>query len=275
MQVNLIGPQLKQLFENSKNALIILGENANDDAAALAASLVEVFVSYKKEAVLVSRNALPEAVAALVKPGQLKTAVEPKSLVLSFDWAKVGLERVSYKVEGERFNLIVHSKGRKINPNDIEFLYQGTDFDLIVTVGVKKIEELLAFGLEEEVFRLAPTINFAHSLNNTNFAKLNIVNETTDSLSALAVNTLAEAKITLPTRAAEHLFYGMRTITNNFEQVSDPATFEAAAVCKRAMIPFFNVPEAQNETSETEKPIDENTPEGWLQPKVFRSRGLS
>lgn len=274
MQVNLIGPQIKELFDNSRTALIILGEGASVDSNCLAASLVELFVSYKKEAVLVTKTPLPEAAKPLVKPEQLQSQIEPKSLVLSFDWQKAGLEKVTYKIDGEKFKLIIHSKGRKLKVDDIEYLYQGNNFDVIITIGVKKLEELLTVGLDEETFTTLPTINIDRSLANTNFAKINLVNENTDSLCALTVKTLTEGKVPLPTRAAETLFFGMKSATNNFSDVSDPVTFEAAAVCKRAMIPTFTENSAPEATEKTQETVDENAPEAWLQPKVFRSRGL-
>lgn len=274
MQVNLVGFQLKELFEKSRKGLVVLGDNADVDLGSLAASLLEVFLSYKKESFLVTSSEIPLAAKPLVKEGQLRRGIEPKSLVLSFDWTKSQLDKVSYKLEGNRFNLIISSTGKKIDPAEISYAYQGSDYDLIVTVGVQTVEFLEKLGLDRDSFERTPSINLDKSSANTNFAKINIVDEKVDSLCSLAVNVFKQAEISLPTRAAETLLFGIRTITDNFSTIADPSTFEAAAYCKRCMIPGMvgetrikEAIEGQNEENET--------PEGWLSPKIFRSSRVS
>lgn len=274
MQVNVVGFQLKELFEKSRRGLVILGENADVDLGSLAASLLEVFLSYKKESFLIASSEIPLAAKPLVKEEQLKTKVEPKSLVLSFDWTKSQLDKVSYKLDGNRFNLIISSKGKKIEPSEISYGYQGSDYDLIVTVGVQTIEFLEKLGIDRDTFERTPSINFDKASTNTSFAKINIVSDKIDSLSGLAANIFKQAEISLPTRAAETLLFGIRTITSNFATVSDPSTFEAAAYCKRCMIPGM-VTESRPEKPMENENEEGETPEGWMSPKIFRSSRVS
>ncbi len=273
MQVNLVGNQINEIFGNAKNVLVVLGKNADSDLACLAASLVEISQSYKKTSSLISTNELPIAAKPLVKPELLKTYLTPESLILSFDWTKSQLDKVSYKVEGNRFDLIINSHGKKINPNEITYSYQGENYDLIVCVGVRNVVELQAFGVETDLFNRLPTVNFDKDSANTQFAKLNLISQAADSISALAANTFKEAKIALPTKAAEILLVGIKEATKNFTEVSDPTTFEAAAYLKRCMIPgMVNFDAEAGNNTENQ---NEDTPENWISPKIFRSRQLS
>lgn len=275
MQINVLGHQIKEVFEKAKRSLVIVDDNADVDALALAASLVELFASYHKKAVLVSRKPLPEAADSLVKPENIKHGLDPKSLVISLDWQQNKLEKLSYKIEGNKFNLILSSKGAKIDPNEIKYSYQGEDYDLIVLIGVSSLEKMYSFGLDADYFSRTPSINFDKSEANTNFAKLNIVGAKADSVCSLAANTFKEAFIALPTKTAEIMLYGMRMVTNNFTNVSDPTTFEGAAYCKRSMIPgMLNQPKAV-EVAKTEIKEDNEIPENWLAPKIYRSSRLS
>lgn len=274
MQVNVISYSLKELFEKAKNVLVVLNPRGSEDNGALAASLVEIFTGYNKKVDLFTREEIPLAARPLVKSEQIKTNVEPKSLVISFDWTKMDLDKVSYQLDGDRFDLIIKSKSGKLEPKDARFSYKGSDWDLIVTIGVSNIDELMALGFDQDSFNRLPSINFDKSSANTNFAKLNIVNPKAESLCSLAVSTFKEAGIKLPTRAAETMLYGIRTATNNFTQVSDPATFEAAAYCKRSMIPGM-VNEAETPKSEATENQEKNAPEAWLAPKIFRSNRVS
>jgi len=275
MQVNLVGQQIKEIFERAKKVLIILDDNADVDSASLAASLVEFFLSYNKKAILLTRKALPEAAAPLVKAENLKNHLDPESLVISLDWQQNKLDKLSYKVEGSRFNLIISSRGKKIDPNNIKYSYQGEDFDLIVCVGLANLEKVFSFGLDEDYFNRVPSVNFDKSADNTNFAKLNLVNPSADSVCSLASNVFKEASLVLPIKTAEIMLYGMRIITSNFSTVSDPATFEGAAYCKRSMIPGMLNQVIGNKTIKKESEEDDNIPENWLAPKIYRSSRLS
>jgi hypothetical protein len=273
MQVNVVSYQIKELFEKSQNVLVVLGNNVDNDLACLAASLVEVFSSYKKQATLISTTELPLAARPLVKPEAIRSKLDPESLIISFDWTKNQLEKVSYSVEGNRFDLIISSNGKRLNPSDISYSYRGQKFNLIVTVGVKNLEELRSHGIEVELFNSVPSLNFDKNRENTQFAKINLISPSTDGVAYLATNVFKAAKIVLPTKAAEILLVGVREATKNFTNVADPSTFEAAAYLKRCMIPGmvnFTIEKEQKAKEE-----EQETPENWLSPKIFRSSRVS
>src|SRR3989344_6822343 len=125
MQVNVVSYQIKELFDKAQSALIVLGDNVDNDLACLAASLVELFGAYKKQSLLLTNGELPIAARPLVKAELLRTKLDPESLVISFDWTKAQLDKVSYNIEGNRFDLIVSSHGKRINPSDVTYSYKG------------------------------------------------------------------------------------------------------------------------------------------------------
>lgn len=273
MQVNVVSHQIKELFDRSKSALVVLGNNNDADLACLAASLIEIFAAYKKEALLLTKTELPIAAKPLVKPELIKQKLSPESLIISFDWTESQLDKVSYNISGNRFDLIVSSRGKRINPADISYSYKGEKFDLVLTVGVRDLAELNSFGLETDVFNHLPSINFDKNRENTQFAKINLVSAGTDGLCYLATNVFKGAQIVLPTKAAEIMLVGVREGTKNFTAVADPAAFEAAAYLKRCMIPgMVNFAKEQTVEDKSEQP---EAPENWLSPKIFRSSRVS
>lgn len=272
MQVNVVGYQVKEIFEKAQSVLIVLGNNTDSDLACLAASLVEVFGAYKKQSLLVTGRELPIAAKPLVKPELLRQRLDPESLVISFDWTKSQLDKVSYNVDGDRFDLLVSSRGKRINPADISYSYRGQKFDLIVSVGVRGLEELNSFGIETDLFNHLPSVNFDKSRENTQFAKINLLSGSSDGVCYLATNTFKGAKIVLPTKAAEIMLVGIREATKNFTTVTDPATFEAAAYLKRCMIPGMVATESNQETNKNQ---EDEAPENWMSPKIFRSSRAS
>lgn len=274
MQVNVTRYQIKDLIEQAKKPLVVLGAGADNDTAALAAVWFEIFETYDKPAILVSQSALPAGVEALVKKEQIKNKVEAKSLVISLDWIENKLDKVSYDIDANKFNLIINSHGAKIDPSQLDFSYRGQDFDLLITVGVDKVEDLFALGIDNDVFLSLPSINWSRKEENTSFAKVNIVDKNADSLCSLGANIFKAAGVNLPIRAAEALMFGMRAATENFTRVNNPETFEAAAVCKRAMIPGLPT-EEKKEAPQKKVENEEKAAESWLSPKIFRSSRLS
>lgn len=272
MQINVVGYQIKELFEKAQNALVVLGDGADSDLSCLAASLVEIFSAYKKQAILITNNELPIAAKPLVKAELIKQKLEPESLVLSFDWTKNQLDKVSYNMEGNRFDLIINSRGKRLNPADITYSYKGQKFDLIVCVGVKNLQELNSFGVEIDKFNHLPSLNFDKNRENTQFAKINLVSGSTDGVCYLATNTFKNAQLVIPTKAAEIMLVGIREATKNFTEVTDPTTFEAAAFLKRCMIP--GMVNFKAEKGVGDKKEDNETP-NWLSPKIFRSSEAS
>jgi nanoRNase/pAp phosphatase (c-di-AMP/oligoRNAs hydrolase) len=275
MQVNVLGPQVKEVFENAKKVVIVLDDQADTDSSSLAASLFELFSSYNKKVTLIAKNPLPEAAAPLVKPENFKKKIDPKSLVISFDWQQHKLEKLSYQLEGSKFNLIISSKVGKIDPNQVSYSYRGEEFDLLVSVGINNLEKIYRCGVDQDHFNRVASINFDKGNQNTNFAKLNVVGEKSDSVCSTAANVFKEAGIALPTKTAEIMLFGMRIITNNFTNVSDPATFEGAAYCKRSMIPGMLNQGSSVGVAKVENKEDNEIPENWLSPKIYRSSRLS
>ncbi len=273
MQVNVTSYQIKDLINASSKPLIILGEGADADLSSLAVALVEVFESYSKKTVLVNKSPLPDPIKHFVKAEAVADKVESKKLVLTMDWAKNKLEKISYDLEGDKFNLIIAASGKKIDPKEITYSYRGQDFDLVVMLGLSGEEDLYQMGIDQDSFISLPSILIAKK-QEAAFAKLNIVNGQVDSVCALLAKIFEEAKVTLPTRAAEAMLYGIRLATGNFVNVTDPQTFESAAFCKRSMIPGMvkNEPEEKKELKKEDS--GEKAAE-WLSPKVFRSGRVS
>lgn len=272
MQVNVVSYQIKELFDSTQSAIIVLGNNPDNDLACLAASLVEVLGAYKKQSLFLTNSELPMAAKPLVKTEMIKSRLDAESLVISFDWTKNQLDKISYKIDGDRFNLIIGTRGKKLNPEDASYSYKGQKFDLIITVGVRNLTELNTFGIETDVFNHKPSLNFDKNRDNTQFAKINLVNSNTDGVCYLATNIFKTARIVLPTKAAEIMLVGIREATANFSNVSDPAAFEAAGYLKRCMIP--GMVNFKNENTQPETNNDE-APENWLAPKIFRSSRVS
>lgn len=249
-------------INQARDILVLVGGDKLVDTQAAALYLQNLLSSLGKKVQIVVRG---ELVASLRQyTDKISAKIEPAKLVVSFNWHKTGVDKVSYDLKGDRFNFIVTPRSKKINPEEVKIFNQGQEPDLVVTLGVPSLSSLQ--NDEEEFIETKTIINIDNKSQNQLFGRLNFVNEDADSICSL-IAKLTEKNHLIPSEeAADLLLLGIREATNNFSAVNDPATFEAAAFCAKAKKGQVTVPEQKQYKVKTQIPNE------WLAPKIFRSK---
>lgn len=250
---------LANLIKQAKKILILVGENPSVDSFAAALFLEDNFAALGKEARIVASGTLPEVFQGSSK--KVVDKIPTRKLVISFDWKKVGVEKVSYNLEGDNFNFIITPANKKISPEEINISYRGGDEDLIFSLGIGSLGEVV----EGELFSGKPIVNIDKNEKNSLFGTLNFVSSGADSISALVGLIFEKTKLETKAESGKLLVLGIKAATNNFNSVSDPATFEAAAFSTRMQ-------QGNPEKLFEEKEEEPSAPADWLSPKVFHSR---
>jgi len=257
---------LGNLIKNAKNILIFVGENPSVDSLAAAIFLEENFSDENRKIKIIAKGNIPETLNKFTE--KISDRAVTKKLVVSFNWKDLGVEKVSYNLEGENFNFIITPRSRKIDSDKVKISYQGQEEDLIVVLGIYSLSELEYFSNESET---KPIINIDKGNKNELFGTLNFVNSKADSISAVVATIFEKANLPAKSSSGEVLVLGIKSATENFNNVSDPATFEAAAFCTRLK------EKTQMETNfqPKEDPKKETkVPEDWLAPKVIHSKEI-
>ena len=269
MEINNSSYQFKDLLEKAKKILILLGGKPNADLVSAGIALSHVLKSHSKSAHLVSVNSLPDTTSVISGVEEVKRDLESKNLVISLNYEKNPIDKISYKVEGKTFNLIVKPK-KGFNLDEVQTSFTGGDYNLIIILGTQDLKELKIYAKHKDLFESLPTVNIDTDESNTRFGKLNIIDPQLKSVSALISLLLNEVKIKLPEKSANLLLLGMREATQNFTNVSDSRIFEAAAYTTKAK-------EIQQGTEKEtfEEKVNKDLPEDWLSPKVYRSSKVS
>lgn len=237
MKLNLAGNQIVDLIKNAEKTLVLLPNGPSADAVAAALALKSQAADFGKEADVVCFGSMP---TALLKPedvSKIKNQLEPTDLVISFNWAQSMIEKVSYSVEGEKFNLIITPSGKRLDPTRVEYSYRGANYNLIICLGIASIEELPANLVDRNIFKNISVVNIDKELSNTSFGKINVVDSESDSLSGLVVEILRQSSFGFSEAVAKYLLFGIRSATDNFDQVNNPATFEQAAYATKMKNP--------------------------------------
>lgn len=197
----------------------------------------------------------------LVGVQKVKTELSGRNLVISFDYIKDAIEKVSYNVEKGKFNLVVVPKSgsRPLDPASVVYSHSGTNGDLFVLIGsqdTKEIQQILPDGEQANDKQI-----------------LSLISGPDRSLSSETALLISSINLTPDSDAANNLFMGLLSETHQFQHAS-AIDFETAGALIRmgATAPVVQQIEEKNSdvpiTHEDIAPIKSD----WLKPKIFSTK---
>lgn len=259
----------KTVDEELKNAqAIIITFPAQPSFDALAAALA-LYLSLKEAGrrVTLASALMPNVgQAVLVGINKIRQELEGQNLIISFDYLEDSIEKVSYNIEGRKFNLVVQTKSGlpTLDPKSVTYNQSGASGDLIISVGAKTLNDLgEIYQKNQDLFNQKPMINIDNQAENRGFGKINLIDSRT--LSEMILKLIMINKLPLDVDVAKNLFLGIREATENFGKGTVTAeTFEAAAICLKNGV---KIEEEKREEKRGEKEV----PPDWLAPKIFQS----
>lgn len=280
--------ELKNLIDQAAGIEIYLPNEPKFDQVAAALALKLALVKQGKNASVLSTSPMIVEFSHLVgveKIGEKSTS--GRDLVISLNYPLDQIEKVSYNDEGGRLNLVVQPKENapKLEENQATFSYQGAGQSLTIIVAASNPGKLGQFSNQID---LANAVNIDNSPDNSNFGKLNIIDQCS-SVSEMMVAIIANLGLPADQDIAGNLLLGMENITDNFSNDKAAAdTFEAAAIClrwgaKRAAKttsqpqPVFNARPVSRPFRPTPPKEQKQNPApspNWFEPKVFKGTNV-
>lgn len=229
---------VQEALATAQANLIVLPKSVNFDKVAAALSL---FLSLKKVGKVVEIVA-PQAVrvefSSLVGIDKVRTKLSGQNLVISFDYVEDSIEKVSYNIEEEKFNLVVQPKEGfpPLSTDKVEYSYGGNQADLIFIIGAKSPNDLgQIYQQEKKLFSQAKTVSFDTSVRGVPLSQINLVIPEASSITEIVGSLLFHLKLPVDQDIAHNLLLGLEKTTRNFSSPrTTPETFEVAAFCLRA-----------------------------------------
>lgn len=226
---------IQQNLAEAKNVLILVAANPNLDS--LGAGLA-LYLSFKKQGKNVGIGCpTPMTVAfnRLIGVNKVTDKIGSRNLIISFDYIKDSIEKVSYNIENDKFNLVVEPKPNypPLDSDKVSYSHTGAEADIVFIVGATKLEDLekLYFG-DKKIFTDKLTVNIDYKRHNTRFGQVNLHNPQTASCSEIVAGLIKSLNLPVDQDIATNLYAGIKTNTTNFQTVNTNAsTFEAAAWC--------------------------------------------
>ncbi len=220
-----------------------------DPAFSLVAAGLGVYLSLKSKGTsvdIVCPTPMTVAMNRLVGVDQIKTELPGRNLVISFDYVKDAIEKVSYNVENGKFNLLVQPKAghQPLSAENVGFKLAGNSPDLVVLVGNAPAPEA-----------------------SQNLPTLSLIQNDSRSLAAETAALLGEANLPLDQDIAGNLLQGLADETGRFTAATADDFAQAANLAARgASLSQTSIYSAANTKSDSEPQTAQ-----WAGPKIFHS----
>jgi len=291
--------QLKNLLDENQSIVIFLPKKLVYDQIAAALALFLSFKEQGKNVSLCSEGELIVDFSHLVGLNRIKSNIGDQNLVVSLAASPDSIEKVSYQIENNRFDLVIQPKSgfQAPDPSTVNFSHHNTDAKLFFLFGVQNLADLGALYQDhQELFDQANLV----TLGNTSptFAPAHDLTDL-DTPSAVETTTQFMQQLNLPVNQdiATNLMLGLQRVTNNFQALETTVdSFHTASVllqagAKRSQTEPLTEPSSKPspEVSKDVLPVQEITPiesverapaspsseklsvpSDWLKPKIFK-----
>jgi len=276
---------LKEEIQKSSSILILLPQTHTIDKVASALALFLALKKSDKNISIASPQKATVAYNRLIGVNKISNSLGNKNLVISFDYVKDSIEKVSYNIKNDKFNLVVEPKPGKpsLNPDKVTYSHTGTEAELIFTIGVKKQDDLGPFLQENRsLFREKTIVNIDNSPNNAQFGQINLHNPKASSTSQIIISLFKDLSLPIDQDIATDLYAGLQAGTNGFNsykvnaQVFQQAAWLLENGAKKGLIPSQKSPKIQKTTQQKNQKVfkpqksKSNPPPDWFKPKIYK-----
>lgn len=300
---------MRTTLEKAQEVVITTAAKPTIDSMAASLSLYLALSSVGKHVSIVCPDAPTVELNRLVgidKVGSAISTSNGRNLIISFPYQEGSIEKVSYNIENDTFNLVIEPREAypSITPEMMKYSSGGGNVDVVITVSSPQLTDLgSVYQNNQGLFSEKPIVNIDILTQNTRYGKVNIVDTTPSSVCELLVSLLSQIGFSIDSDMATNLFAGMVSNTRNFTSPATSAeTFEAAAIClksgaqkslftppspvpKASSIPFPKTQQPAFSQGATLKPKPfsppqppkqsrEDTPPDWLKPKIYKGSTL-
>jgi len=276
--------KVKELLDKATNVVIATHEHPTFDSIGSALTLSIGLASLGKKVTVVCPDAMTVELSSFIGVQKIVKDISNKNFIISLDYTEGSIEKVSYNIEGNTFNLVIEPRvGHDgFSEDKVHYTHGGALADLIFTVdtihtgGLKKVYED-----NKELFVNKPVVNIDRHPNNAKYGTVILNDPQASSTVEIVSQLLSHIGVALTQDIATNVLNALYGATDNFQSPNvSVASFELAAAClksggkrfTKSVTPSEEVP--SGEVAKDPAPKVTETPPDWLKPKIFKSSNL-
>lgn len=226
--------ELQEKINQAKGFLIALPSGPTFDKVAAGLALFLSLRKKEKEVAIVCPTEMLAGFNHLISVDKVTNKIGNRNLVISFDYVKESIEKVSYNVENNKFNLVIEPKEGTptLDPKKVSYSFAGSNAEVFFLIGVLKFEDLgplyedLRKFLKDKV-----VVDIDNYPQKTPLSETSFVDQRASSCSELIVDFFKKHQLPLDQDIATNIFLGLENSTQGFKLRARAETFEAAAWC--------------------------------------------
>ncbi|MDP3975451.1 MAG: bifunctional oligoribonuclease/PAP phosphatase NrnA [bacterium] len=229
--------QIVALIERSQNILLCTHRKPDGDAVGSIMALYKALKLLDKKVTASCESELPESFSFLPEVEHITRDVNAnQDFVVTLDCADAEVDRLKYHLEDNKIHIIITPKRGRFLKENVSVQKNVESYDLIITVDVADIPQLGRLYQENaELFASTPVVNIDHHISNTQFGKINVIENKASSTAEILFGLIRalEAHFHKPLLTAEvstFLLSGITTDTGSFQNANTtPRSMEIAA----------------------------------------------
>lgn len=293
--------KIKNLLAQNENIGIAVGRNPGIDEMAGALSLYLALSGSGKKVTVICPTEPIVKVSSLVGINKVKKSFAGGSagdMTVSFPYQEGEIEKISYTLEEGKLNILVKAgeNGISFNEKDVEYKREGAAPGLVFVVGTPRISDL-GTAFDMETLKGSKVINIDYKPDNQGFGDVPLLGKNSSSVCELVASFISSLDFNMDVDIASNLMTGIIAATDNFQNPkTSPLSFETAAILmKKGAVRkiketkkvieenSFFTPKTQPKTpsfprvsvgteekKENMKLDENNPPDDWLAPKIYK-----
>lgn len=166
--------EIKKLIEEAKEILIVTHEKPTGDSIGSSLAVYLGLLSLGKNVSVLMPDAMTVEFSNFIGADKIKQSLGNKNFVISLNYQEGSIEKVSYNIEGDKFNLVIEPRGgfETFNEKDVSYSYGGGHCDLMIAIDTIHLGGLGAvYEQNKELFASKPIINIDHHKDNALYGK--------------------------------------------------------------------------------------------------------
>jgi len=251
--------KVKELLDKSTDILIATHEHPTADSIGSSLALMLGLADLGKKVTLICPDPMTVGLSNFVGVDKIKTELSKKNFIISLDYAEGSIEKVSYNIEGDKFNLVIEPRDGfpPFTEDKIHYTNAGSAAQLIFIVdtihlgGLKKLYED-----DKELYVGHPIVNIDRHPNNNHYGQVNVIDAGAATTAEITAKLLSGLEVNLTPDIATNLMNAIYLATNNFTSfILTPSAFEVAAVCLKAGGKRFSITPSEEVPGGTETAV--------------------
>ncbi|MCX6808475.1 MAG: bifunctional oligoribonuclease/PAP phosphatase NrnA [Candidatus Berkelbacteria bacterium] len=227
--------QVVEVLKSKQKILILTHKNPDGDALGSILALSASLRKLGKEVLAVCNDPAPAVYNFLPEVQSVsQNFAGHRDFVVSLDVSKVRADKIMYKLNGTKLDIIITPQGGQFGHADLSTCEGCFHFEAIVVLDSPDLERLGSpYEKNPEIFFDVPVVNIDHHPGNDQFGKINLVDITATSTAEILVSVIealsGDSKF-INEDIATNLLTGIITDTNSFQNTNTtPKSLTVAA----------------------------------------------